>query len=46
MDILTSYVCIIILFDEAFKYDDGVKFCGYIGTNAEPLCIEFCNLVQ
>jgi hypothetical protein len=34
------------LFDAVFKYDDGAKFWGYVGINAEPLCIEFCNFVQ
>jgi hypothetical protein len=37
---------IIILFDEAFKYGDGAKFICYIRTDTEPLCIEFCNVVQ
>jgi hypothetical protein len=30
------------LFDETIKYGDGAKFGGYIGTEAEPLCAEFC----
>jgi hypothetical protein len=34
------------LFDKAFKYDDGVKFWGNDGTNAEPLCVRLCNFVQ
>jgi hypothetical protein len=38
-------ILIIILFDEAFKYDDDTIFLGYIGTNAEPLCV-ICNCVQ
>jgi hypothetical protein len=46
MDIPTSFICIIILFDALYKYDDGAKFCGYVGINAEPLCVEFCNFVQ
>jgi hypothetical protein len=33
-------------FDAVFKYGDGVKFLGYVGINAEPLCVEFCNFVQ
>jgi hypothetical protein len=33
-----------MLFDEAFKYGDGAKFWGYVGTNAEQLRVEFCNL--
>jgi hypothetical protein len=46
MDIPTSLIWIIILFQEAFKYGDGVKFLGYVGTNAEPLCVEFCNVIS
>jgi hypothetical protein len=44
-----TYLCfiwIIVLFDAVFKYDDGAKFRGYVGINAEPLCVEFCNFVQ
>jgi hypothetical protein len=29
-----------------FKYGDGANFWGYVGINAEPLCVEFCNFVQ
>jgi hypothetical protein len=36
----TSFIWIIILFDEAFKYGEGAKFWSYIGTKAEPLCVE------
>jgi hypothetical protein len=32
------------LFGEAIKYGDGAKLWGYVGTNTEPLCIEFCKL--
>jgi hypothetical protein len=47
MDISTSFIWIIILFDAIFiKYDDGAKFLGYVGINAEHLCVEFCNFVQ
>jgi hypothetical protein len=35
-DIPTSIIFKIILFDEALKYGDGAKCCGYVGTNAEP----------
>jgi hypothetical protein len=45
MDIPTSFVWTIISFDAVFKYD-GAKFWGYVGINAEPLCVEFCNFVQ
>jgi hypothetical protein len=45
MDIPTSFILIIILFDEAFKYVNGAKFCGYFGTNGEPICLEFCDFV-
>jgi hypothetical protein len=31
---------------ELFEYGGGSKFCGYIGTNAELLCVEFFNFVQ
>jgi hypothetical protein len=46
MDITTSFIWIIALFDKAFNCADGVKFWGYVGTNAEPLCVEFSNFVQ
>jgi hypothetical protein len=48
MDIPISFIWIIILFDAVFiiKYGDGAKFWGYVGINAEPLCVEFCNFVQ
>jgi hypothetical protein len=46
MDIPTSWIGIIVLFDEASKYRDGAKFLGYVVTNTEPLCVEFCNSVQ
>jgi hypothetical protein len=39
-------IWIIILFDAVFRYDDGAKFCGSVGINAEQLCVEFCNFVQ
>jgi hypothetical protein len=34
MDIPTSFILIIILFDTVFKYGDGAKFWGYVGINA------------
>jgi hypothetical protein len=46
MDIPISFIWIIILFDAVFKCDDGAKFWGYVGINAEPLYVEFCNFVQ
>jgi hypothetical protein len=46
MDIPTSFIWIIILFDAVLKYDDGAKFWGYVVINAEPFCVEFCNFVQ
>jgi hypothetical protein len=46
MDIPVSFIWIIISFDAVFKYGDGVKFWGYVVTNAEQLCVEFCNFVQ
>jgi hypothetical protein len=46
IDTPTSFILIIIFFDEALKYGDGETFWGYVGTNAEPLCVNFCNFVQ
>jgi hypothetical protein len=46
MDMPISFIWIIILFDAVFKYGDGAKLWGYVGINAEPLCVEFCNFVQ
>jgi hypothetical protein len=46
MDISTSFILIIIAFDEAFKCDDGDKFCGYVETNTEVICVELYNSVQ
>jgi hypothetical protein len=46
MDIPTSFIWIIIFFDEAFEYGGISKFWGYVGTNAELLCVEFCNFGQ
>jgi hypothetical protein len=46
MDITTSFIWVIILFDAVFKNGDGAKFWGYFGINAEPLCVELCNFVQ
>jgi hypothetical protein len=46
MNMHTSLIWIIILFDEAFKHGDGAKFWGYVETNAEPLRVEFCNFVH
>jgi hypothetical protein len=36
----------IILLDETFKYVDDAKFLGYVGKNADPLSVQFCNFVQ
>jgi hypothetical protein len=41
MDVHTSFIFVIILFDLALKYGDGTKFWGYVGTNVEPLGVEF-----
>jgi hypothetical protein len=46
MDIPTSFILIIILFHKDFKYGDGANFWCYVETNAEPLCVEFCNFAQ
>jgi hypothetical protein len=42
----TSFIWMTALFDEAFKYGDGAKLWGYIGTNVESLCVELSNFVQ
>jgi hypothetical protein len=34
MNIPTSFIWIIILFDAVFKYGDGAKFWGYVVINA------------
>jgi hypothetical protein len=44
--IVTSFTWIIVLFDKALKCGDDAKFWGYVGANAEQLCLEFCNFVQ
>jgi hypothetical protein len=46
MNVPTSFIWIIILFDDSFKYGDGEKFWGCVATNAEPLRVELCDLVQ
>jgi hypothetical protein len=46
MNISTSSILIYFLFNEAFKFGDGAKFWDYVGTNAKPLCVKFCNFVQ
>jgi hypothetical protein len=42
----TCRFLIITLLDGAFEYSNGGKLLGYVGTNAEPLSVEFCNFVQ
>jgi hypothetical protein len=42
MDIRTSFIYIVIIFSEAFKYGDVAIFSGYDGTNAESVRVEFC----
>jgi hypothetical protein len=39
----TSFIWIIISFDEAFKYGDAAKFWSYITTNAKVIFVEFCS---
>jgi hypothetical protein len=46
MDIPTSFIWIIIYVERAFEYDEGAKFWGCVGSNAERLCLELCNFVQ
>jgi hypothetical protein len=45
-DIRKSFIWIVILFHDAFKYDSGEKFWGYVGTNTKTVCVEFYNLFQ
>jgi hypothetical protein len=44
-DIPTSFIWIIILFNNAFKYGDGATYWYYVRTTAELFCGEFCNFV-
>jgi hypothetical protein len=46
MDIHTSFVSTIILFDEIFKRADSARVSSYLGTNAKPICVEFSNFVR
>jgi hypothetical protein len=39
MDITKNFIWTIIVFDEDFKYGDGVNFLDYVETNSEPLYI-------
>jgi hypothetical protein len=41
-----SKSCIWNIFDGVFEYGNDSKFWGYVETNAEQLCTEFCNFVQ
>jgi hypothetical protein len=43
VDIPTGFICIVIFFDGAFEYVVGAKIRGYVGTNAELLCVKLCN---
>jgi hypothetical protein len=44
MDIPKSFIWITVLFDKDFKYGDGAKFLGYVGTNAEPFISGVLNI--
>jgi hypothetical protein len=46
IEIPTRINWIIVLFDEASKYGESVKFWGSVGTNAKPPSVQFCNSVQ
>jgi hypothetical protein len=46
MDILMSFIWIVIFFDGDFEYGSGSTFWSYVWTNAELLCVEFYNFVQ
>lgn len=43
MGIPTSFIQIIILFDEAFKHSDGANFQCHVGRNAETVSDLFSN---
>jgi hypothetical protein len=50
MDIPTSSIWNIILFNEAFKYGNGAKLWYYVQTIAAPLCVYtneiiLCNVI-
>jgi hypothetical protein len=36
----------LFFFDGTFEYGGISKFGGYVGTNDELLCVEFCNFGQ
>jgi hypothetical protein len=40
----TGFIRNNILFDEVLKYCDGMKFWGYVGTNAASLCVELYTM--
>jgi hypothetical protein len=42
----TIFIWIIIVFAGDFEYGGVSTFWGYVGTNTELLCVEFCNFVQ
>jgi hypothetical protein len=39
MEISASFTWITTVSDAPFEYGGGSKFWGYVGTNAEPLCV-------
>jgi hypothetical protein len=49
MDIPVNFIWIISFFsDGAFEYGGGSTFLGYVGTNAELLCVYsviLCNVI-
>jgi hypothetical protein len=46
MDTPTGFIWIIISFDRPFEYSGISIFWGYVGTDVELRCLEFCNFVQ
>jgi hypothetical protein len=46
MNIPTSFIWIIIFFDGGFKYGDVSKFWGYVGINADLLCVGLGSSVE
>jgi hypothetical protein len=49
MDVPTSFIWKIVLFDEFFQYSDSINSWGYFGTNNEPLFVDLwslCNVIS
>jgi hypothetical protein len=46
MDTPTSFIWIVVFFDEGSKYGMGAKFWNYVAKTAETLCVVLYNFVQ